>query len=1157
MDDVQESPVQTDLAVLPLISTHLPAGSTKEKYAGPVETVVILSALLEDQEEVVCAEITELPVTDIPELQKVLRDHRQVFGPLRNDADNPMVCKIELQQQHLSTSLSARGFPMSAADEKELKKQVAAQVAAGLVEEVPGTSHPQIVSPAFLVPKADGSKRLVVDYAKLNKLIKPTGLPLPVMDPLIERLAASRYLSKMDLTSGFHQVRLTADSRDLTAFVLPDGSMFRYLVLPMGLCTSPGIFQSYTARHVRAFKQLPENASLIARGATLDVLMDDFLIGTLSLADHISFLTGWLRYAERSGLRFKPSKCELAVPEITVLGRRVRYKEWGPVLTKTLPIVDRRPASVTELRGVLGATNWIRRHVKDMSSTWTLSNLLRKGVPWRWEPEHEEAWQRLRTEVINATPARAPETGAPILMVTDSSDEGGGGVLLQEQMDEISNERRTYVLGHWSWKWTGARTRYAAFEKELMAGILLLAAQQDLLRAAPLVVWITDAAAVPPFLAAAPPLTNARRIRWWWFAHQFPLSCLHCAGTKNELADALSRGSTYADAGLDLDKAAKQAFASMDEALDLVLVPSAGELAGTFEESAQNQPVVQALSEGEEALVDGVLWRRHGDVLYRETRPVIPPSFLRPFLTSLHHKLGHVGPARLLAYANPRFYFLSGVEAKQVADDIHAACQVCIRTKPSRPRDRGREGVLPIPEMVGAEVAIDLIHLPDAGPGDPEKALFILDTLSGYVQVVPCSSGISSSGVVKALWESWIRHYGAPARITADNDVRWRASSGVWTELLEEFGVELHLTTPYASGANGRCERAVQEFRKVLRAISLQVPRLSEAERVVLATCIKNAQPREPEGMSPAELFQHGRAQWHENLSPSLSPTSDLGVGIAKATKAVRDIMVTQRQRRHDRQERVRPPSQVCPGTWVYVHHSRLPSLTSSSIPWVGPYLVEAVHGREATLIAGRQRLRVHFSHLKIAYPASFSPSTDDLQGGDPSADRPGTMTAAEMANHGWFATDQVLSHRRRGRGYQFHVKWSDGSTTWVPVPDLLIPRLDGSLRPSQDLADYLAAAGDAELSAEIDRRCTTPPFSTPAPLSSPMPPSALPNSQEPPPSLAPPSATGGLQGRRLRVSSVEAAMARQRRHEERAARRSPPAEVSGLATSAPRDNDA
>ena len=104
---MEEYPVGIDLTVLPLNSTHHPSRSKKEKYAGKQEVVLMLTALLEDQKTKLCAEIPEIPITDIPELQKVLRGHQEAFGPLKNDAGNPMVCKNELQPQHRSTSLSA------------------------------------------------------------------------------------------------------------------------------------------------------------------------------------------------------------------------------------------------------------------------------------------------------------------------------------------------------------------------------------------------------------------------------------------------------------------------------------------------------------------------------------------------------------------------------------------------------------------------------------------------------------------------------------------------------------------------------------------------------------------------------------------------------------------------------------------------------------------------------------------------------------------------------------------------------------------------------------------------------------------------------------------------------------------------------------------
>ena len=111
-----------------------------------------------------------------------------------------------------------------------------------------------MVSPAFFVGKADGGRRFFVDYSKFNKLLQPCALPLPLMDHLLDEVAACKVMSKMYLTSGFWQVRLIPESKKLTSFILPNQMVYRFKVLPMGLAVSPGVFQHYTSRHVARFK---------------------------------------------------------------------------------------------------------------------------------------------------------------------------------------------------------------------------------------------------------------------------------------------------------------------------------------------------------------------------------------------------------------------------------------------------------------------------------------------------------------------------------------------------------------------------------------------------------------------------------------------------------------------------------------------------------------------------------------------------------------------------------------------------------------------------------------------------------------------------------------------------------------------------------------
>ena len=86
-------------------------------------------------------------------------------------------------------------------------------------------------------------RRFVVDYSKLNKLLQPCALPLPLMDHLLDKLAACKFKSKMDLTSGFWQVRLSPESKNLTSFILPNQMVYRFKVLSVkvAFCTFSGL----------------------------------------------------------------------------------------------------------------------------------------------------------------------------------------------------------------------------------------------------------------------------------------------------------------------------------------------------------------------------------------------------------------------------------------------------------------------------------------------------------------------------------------------------------------------------------------------------------------------------------------------------------------------------------------------------------------------------------------------------------------------------------------------------------------------------------------------------------------------------------------------------------------------------------------------------
>ncbi|KAL0859874.1 hypothetical protein ABMA27_010211 [Loxostege sticticalis] len=103
-------------------------------------------------------------------------------------------------------------------------------------------SNSAYASPALLVDKASGEKRLCVDYRLLNRITVKEKYPMPLIEDLVDRLRGCKYFTSLDLKSGYHQIAVKPDSVPKTAFITPDGH-FEFVRMPFGLSNGPSVFQ--------------------------------------------------------------------------------------------------------------------------------------------------------------------------------------------------------------------------------------------------------------------------------------------------------------------------------------------------------------------------------------------------------------------------------------------------------------------------------------------------------------------------------------------------------------------------------------------------------------------------------------------------------------------------------------------------------------------------------------------------------------------------------------------------------------------------------------------------------------------------------------------------------------------------------------------------
>ncbi|KAJ9545153.1 hypothetical protein OSB04_024860 [Centaurea solstitialis] len=620
-------------------------------------------------------------------------------------------------------------------------------------KELPGLPpHRQVEFHIDLVPGAAPVAK------ELNKITIKNRYPLPCIDDLFDQLQGATYFSKIDLRSGYHQMRVHEEDIAKTTFRTRYGH-YEFLVKPFGLTNALAVFMDLMNRVCRPYLD-----------KFVIVFIDDILIYSQSKKDHEQHFRLILELLKTEKLYAKFSKCEFWIRVVHFLGHVVN-KEEIHVDPAKIEAIKRLEALKTPIgiRQFLGLAGYYRRFIANFSKiAQPLTTLTQKDKKFVWGEKQEEAFQLLKHKLCNTPILALPEGTDNFVVYCDASHQGMGCVLMQ-------NEK---VIAYASRQLKIHEKNYTSHDLELGAVVFALKIWRHYLYGTKCTIF-TDHKSRQHILDQK--MLNMRQRRWVELLNDYDCEIKYHPGQANVVADALSRK--------------ERVKPSRARAMGIIVQTS---LKNQILEAQEEALKAENLKKETLHQLEKELVVRSDGVRYFKDRVWIPKvdQLRSTIMDEAHQTKFSVHPGADKMYMGLKEHYWWPRMKKDIA--------LCPE----------------IPKWKWEQISMDCVtKLPKNKKGH-DSIWVIVDRLTKSAHFLPIRENFSIDKLAQLYVNEIVMRHGLPISIISDRDSRF--TSRFWQSLQTAMGTRIDLSTAYHPRTNGQTERTIQTLEDMLYHTSIQ-----------------------------------------------------------------------------------------------------------------------------------------------------------------------------------------------------------------------------------------------------------------------------------------------------------------------------------------------